>query len=153
MDLEEARALLRIDKHNLDEELVRQPELYYRVGQALAEAESLRDHRVTARDQLETSLLNRAAKEEGRVALDKIKTRVAEDDELRRFSGVIRSREEEVRQWRHLHEAFRQRGYMLRELVALYNANYYQRNSITYREGMDDYEKARKSLARRRLEA
>ena len=120
--LAEYRARLRIDRTDLDGCLMEQPELYYHVSEAHALA-------VAARDRAKLDYEESVAKHD-----DKVRSRAAEEGErmtdtrtahrvslvsevqaLHRKWLVARARVEELLA---LKEAFQQRSFMLKELVA-----------------------------------
>lgn len=144
MKLDEARSYLAVDKHNLDEELVQQPQLYERVGQELAMAQTDLASAKKSLEKMESELLDDLLrKDTGRTSMEKLKSKLHFDPELQRMHAVLRSREEDVRMWTHMLEAFKARGYSIRDLAALYNANYYQRDSVSFKGNARDAEHRR----------
>ena len=132
LDLIAFHEYLKINKHNLDEEIVRQAELFGEIGDAYVDAAAQRD----------------AAKE----ALACVDAEL--DGDIRSNAGDIKITETMVKNEVILHpkhikafdawldakliadkfgvvkEAFAQRQYMLRELAGLYQSNYYQDKAI-----------------------
>ena len=128
-DIQELEQDLTIDEHALEEALQSQAEAFYRVSKALAMEISRRDG---AKQHLQTveaqaDLLIRAKAEE-----KSIKISVAEVDAHKRLDHdvVLASLEymrfnDQVNKLIALKEAFQMRSYALKDLCALYIANYY----------------------------
>lgn len=152
-NLEELQKGLRIDRHDLDTELVNQPSLYFKVGQFYAEAISVRDKARLDRDK-EHAELDRYIRQEAhgnneRVTeaqvLSLIKEDVSYDIAQTRYSELCKVAEI----WLALKESFQQRSYAIKDLVQLFVSNYYTDN-VGYAERSQSRD--RKALdARERL--
>ena len=126
--IEQFRAGLAIDKDDLDECLIRQPELYWHVAEAHSLAKAERDAR-----KLDLEILEAEASQRIRIdhAESGEKGRLTEGDiaeQLLLIPGIQKLRRErlaleaKIEEWLALNESFTQRSYMLRELVPLYLA-------------------------------
>lgn len=157
-ELDKYTDLLIIDKHNLDDELIRTPQLYMDVSEHSADAGSLRDAAKSAIDEAkseEGEKLRRDADSGGyKLSEDRIKVMIAGAKSVALANARYTQANKTADQWRSMQEAFKMRGYFLRELVALYTANYFVRDSVkSGAAGGVAYDsgRARISEARRRL--
>lgn len=126
---DELKSGLRIDKHNLDDELQRQAELYNKCGEALAYATSERDAAKEDLARTDAELYDNVAREDDKLSDTKIRSRVMlrpEHDEA--TDKYARSRLA-VEKLTSMLEAYRQRSSMLRQLAEMYIANYYSSDS------------------------
>lgn len=132
--IEQLQEMLKIDKNDLDEEIVRQPEIYYQVAQQCSEKQSQRDYAYDdiKRAYAEISLEVREDFErEGRKS-----TEALVEATVRADPGYIKAQEQhaklrlEADKYAALQEAFSQRAYMLRELVKLYVSGYFMDSSV-----------------------
>lgn len=158
----ELEQLLRIDEHKLEVCCRDQPVLFYQVSTALTRAQSVRD-------QATQDLKDVEARADAEIRAEQIPegekkpTETAIGGRVRMHSSVIRAREalreasDAYGSLSALKEAFGQRSYMLRELVALWLANYYgeieasgSSGEMTRQRGADA--KDRQAEARRRRE-
>lgn len=151
IDPEEWRKALRIDRNNLDEELEQQPSLFYEVAEACARARSLLDEAHDNVDiveaELDANIRREAAESDERTTEKAIRAQIhAHPDRVEANEKFLqlKQRTEELDQ---LRDSFRQRGYMLRELVALFIAGYYQESSA-----QGSRSKAKESRAERNAE-
>lgn len=130
IDFEEFKSYLRIDKSRLDDELVHQSELYYRVSEAHADAVGERD---TAKELM--AAIDAELDAEIRAGGDKlteaqVKSKVqAHERHIEKAADWLeaKSRAEKLAA---LKEAFSQRGYLLRDLCQLYINNYYSDQAV-----------------------
>lgn len=128
--LSELRAALRIDRFNLDEDVERQPELFFEVAEAAALARSEQDLAKDSVDEVESRLdvhvREKAERNDERITEKEIKARIRQHPEraaaMKNYLGL----KLETERLDQLRDSFKQRGYMLRELVQLYLSNYYQ---------------------------
>lgn len=147
---------LRIDEHELSGSLLEQPELFYRVSKALALQVSRRDaaKQVVAETEAKVDMEVRRAAQvaeekitEKQVAAEvllssKVQTAVAEHQRLALDVGKLTA----------LKEAFSQRSYVLKDMVALYISNYYgdASNSSTRQVRADAGERAKQAMREER---
>lgn len=160
MNIGQLKALLAINRHALDEEISRQPLVFYEVADACVQAMADRDG---AKEELDTI----DAKLDGivRKMLDGSKNRVTE---AMVANGILLHPEHEKAYVAYmeaktkadevlaLKEAFAQRGYMLRDMCQLYVTGYFEQNSVRGDSGAADriqYNETRKKLAKARTGA
>ena len=155
IDFEEFKNSLKINKNDLDSEIVRQPELYFKVAEAYAIAVSVRDASKEAVKQLEA--------EKGleiREALDNSGVRATEslvtshlncDEEYKQARSKYLENSALVEKLDALKSAYTSRGFMLRDLVQLYVSEYFLNNSASYsapsRNIQEDYEALKAKIA------
>ena len=134
VDISEFEAALQIDRHNLDTEIERQPNLYYEVASEAARA-------ISRRDQIDKNLKYVEAELDGKIRrkFDKnnksfteamVKATILKHDDHKEATKklIIARRNAEI--VGALRDAFRQRSYMLRDLVELHISGYYTSASI-----------------------
>lgn len=125
----ELKAALTIDKHALDEELIRQPQYFSDVSDEYALAISERD---LAKDELKAEdarlflLHKRKAEEDGeKTTQDLLNARVAADPaHARAFARSLAANVTAAR-WDGLKESFGQRSHALKDLAKLYETGYF----------------------------
>ena len=129
LDIEELEGLLKIDRADLDSEVERQPTLYYKVA---AEAARLRSEVDAAKDRLdrtsaELDLLIRenALRDDEKITEGGVRSRVTTDKAYQAAITAFSKVKQQLDQTGALQEAFRQRSYMLRDLVELYISGYF----------------------------
>lgn len=126
----ELRAALKIDRYNLDEDVERQPELFFEVAEAAALARSEQDQAKDSVDEVESRLdvdvRQKAERKDERITEKEIKARIRQHPE--RIAAMKNYLELKLgtEMLDQLRDSFKQRGYMLRELVQLYLSSYYQ---------------------------
>ena len=149
---EELAQNLRIDKHSLDDEVIQQPSLFYEVSEQYIRA-------AAERDQLKEELANVDAKLDAEVRSTlgdvkategKIKSRVQIDPKHAAAFDAWLVAKEQADRLGVLKDAFQQRSYMLRDLVALNTSNYFEETSV--RSGVS-HDRAVYSQQRARLTA
>ena len=123
-DITTYRNMLRINKHRLDDELEVQPDILDRIGQrvtvmnsrALEAADELKRHEANAYFSIKDAdkLSETAIKEKVRIAPARLQA-----------WGRLQAARSELEEWQGLYEAWKQRGYSLKELVSLYSAQYF----------------------------
>lgn len=160
-DLQELQANLAIDKSMLDDEVIRQPVLFYTVSEmltiALAERDAAKEELTSVDADLDAFWRNKFGKDKsiGRVT-DKMITSAVQTSpgHEKAFSDYLKAKT-----WADkllaLKEAFQQRSYMLRDLVALYSANYYEDTSMkpSKAQEMAHYSANRQRMANARVRA
>jgi hypothetical protein len=125
----ELEAALRIDKTNLDEELIQHPEVFYRVADKVA-------YLVSQRDAAKQDLAEVEARVDAQIRHDlevrgeKVTERMVDSEKVL-HQQVIKAKKtlhalnDQLGQWQALKEAYQQRGYVLKDLVQLYISNYF----------------------------
>jgi len=120
---------LAIDEHALNEGVVAQPELFYKVSQQLALQISLRDDAKHSLEVVEAEvdqtirLVHR--KEETKVTENEIRANVATHRDTLAAVKELSKYNRRVGELSALKEAFNQRNFMLKGLIDLYIGNYY----------------------------
>jgi hypothetical protein len=152
--LEQFQSALKIDKHNLDEALLQQPDIFYRVSEGFAYAISLRDRAKSklAEVSAEQSLVERrkAKQDDEKITEDGLKARIALNDKVQDAQQDYHASALVADRWQGMKESWQQRSYVLKDMVGLYSAGYYSdKVSDTTKRGVADarYEDNRKALA------
>jgi hypothetical protein len=114
---------LSIDPMALDECLIEQPALFYHVADGYAKAVAERDMIKLALAnvcaELDQQLREEAEKHEEKITEKLIEQRLRLLPEVRELNGKLLAAQAEMDRWLAMKEAFQQRSYVLRELVAL----------------------------------
>lgn len=128
------KADLQIDKNALDEELLRQPQLFFEASEAYANTVSLRDE---AKEKL--NLVDASLSKKIRMSWDEDKEKIAEwkvTERIRHKGRHKRARhrylvlKQQADIALALKEAFQQRSYVLKDLASLWVAGYYTTASV-----------------------
>lgn len=132
--LAELQAQLAIDKSVLDDEVIRQPVLFYTVSEMLTDAIAERDGAKEDLGAIDADLDHKwrkhLAKGPVKVTEAVVAGHVATDpDHEKAFTAWLNAKTK-ADKLLALKEAFQQRSYMLRDLVSLYSANYYEDSSV-----------------------
>lgn len=133
--LEQLHDQLQIDKLALDDEVIRQPVLFYEVSEQLTDAIAARDMAKENLASVDADLYNHY-----RAKLSKVEKGRVTDSLVGSYVQASAEHEQAFNAYLHaktradkllvLKEAFSQRSYMLRDLVSLYSANYYEASSM-----------------------
>lgn len=135
MDLKELQAQLAIDKTELDDEVIRQPSLFYMVSEqltdALAERDAAKEELANVDADLYATWRTKLSKDtKNRVTDTMVNMHVQSSaDHEQAFTTYLKAKTK-AEKLLALKEAFQQRSYMLRDLVSLYSANYYEDTSM-----------------------
>ena len=159
MELDHFREFLLIDKDNLDEEVVRQPEFYFEVAKASVELTSKKDFLYEKAKRVEaerTLAIKKMLDDQGVRATEMLVNAHLKNDALyqqARNEFLEAAKEAELAS--ALKSAFFMRGQMLRDLVQLYMSEYYGTNSIkeggmSYEKRQKEYEELKKKIAEAR---
>lgn len=149
--IEKLRGLLVIDKHSLDDEIERQPELFFEISEAAVLAAARRDFLKEEISRIDAELhakhtrrLEKAGSKATVGAVDAaVKTDVKHTRAIERHISAKRKAD----LYQALKEAFSQRSYMLRDLASLAIAQYYERTSVSATNVAKDF-KAHKNIER-----
>lgn len=156
-EIDELQKALAIDRDALEDALLEQSDLLYRASQKLSLWISRRD---ATKQQLQIveAKADEKIRHDAAVAGEKITER--EVDAQKRLDPKVQLLQDELSRHNHtlaqfsnLKEAFQQRGYALKELVALWCANYYAQSSVDGSGSMireHGAERARKSMNEQR---
>lgn len=135
IDLEELQKQLAIDKSVLDDEVIRQPMLFYMIGEALttalAERDAAKEELAAVDADLDFRWRRKLAKDKtAKVTETLIKNHVQTSEDHEKAFGMWLEAKTKADRLQALKDAFQQRSYMLRDLVTLYSANYYEEASV-----------------------
>ena len=130
IDIAELRTYLQIDKLALDDEVVRQPSLFYEVSEAYAEAAAERDMLKEHLAGIDAELDKRFRKEGEKATEGKIKAQIQSYKAHQEAFDEWLEAKKQADKLQALKDAFQQRSYMLRDLVSLHNANYFEESSL-----------------------
>lgn len=145
-------SFLAIDRHALDDELIKQPGLYYRIGEAYAEAVAIRDTKKEALSTVDAELDAELRKSGEKLTESKIQAQIQIHPKHQEAFIHFNEAKWAADKLGALKEAFHTRGYMLRDLVALHTTGYFQSDSIKGTASTEDfvYDSRRAELAKRR---
>jgi len=134
INLTEFRQYLAIDKSVLDDEVVRQPTLFCTISEALTDALALRDGAKEALAYVDAEMdsmwRKKLSRSDTKVTEKMVQNYVQCSHEHGKAFDVYLRAKTYADKLLALKEAFQQRSYMLRDLVSLYSANYYEASSI-----------------------
>lgn len=136
--IQDLREGLQIDKHALDDELIRQPDMLFRVSEALTLRVSQRD--AAKQDLTETEaivdadLRRDASISDSRVTEKEIESQKKIHPDVKRAVDTLATLNKSVGKLAALKEAFGSRGHTLRDLTSLYAANYFSDSSHRHSE-------------------
>lgn len=135
LTLTDLQEQLAIDKSCLDDEVIRQPMLFYSVSEMLVDALAERDAAKEELNAVDADLdgiwrkkLSKDAK--GRLTESMVKNHVQLSAQHEKAFDVYLKAKTKADRLTALKEAFQARSYMLRDLVQLYSANYYEDASV-----------------------
>jgi len=141
---------LQIDEHALDEALQYQPDLFYRVSARLSHLISERDYAKQELEEIEAEVSVRlrleAEKEKTKLSVAECEALKTIDSEVVKASRKMLDLQRMVGQYSALKEAFNQRSYALKDLVALHIANYYSDSAQSNQQRKERYEEDRRAL-------
>lgn len=150
MQIDELKKLLAIDKANLDDEVARQPMLFYEIAEkceeASAQADTLKEHLASVDAGLDGEIRQDLDGEKYTEAM--VKNQIILDKAHVEAYKQYLSAKTTAGKLTALKDAFKQRGYMLRDLASLYSASYFEQSSIQADRAR--YEDRRRILAEAR---
>lgn len=134
LKIDEFRGYLAIDKAALDDEIIQQPSLFFRVCEeyvvAAAERDALKEQLSYVDAQLDAEVRRRLEREDAKATEAMVKAQVqTHGDHEAAFTEFVEAKKK-ADVLSALKEAFHMRGYMLRDLASLTIANYYGETSI-----------------------
>lgn len=134
MTLAELQEQLAIDKSVLDDEVIRQPTLFYMISELLTDAAAERDAAKENLASVDAELSGKWRRKligaYPRVTDAMVASNVITDPDHEKAFDTYLVSKTKADKFLALKEAFQQRSYMLRDLVSLYSANYYEVSSI-----------------------
>src|SRR6185437_11627731 len=133
--LEDLKKQLAIDKTALDDEVIRQPGLFYEVSEQLTMANAERDGAKEELATVDAELADKwrrslAKTVKGRVTDAMVAQCVQTSADHEKAFTIYLNAKAKAEKLLVLKDAFMQRSYMLRDLVTLYSANYYEDTSL-----------------------
>jgi hypothetical protein len=132
-DIASWETMLQIDENDLDGALLKHPDIFYRVSKALVLQISRRDALKQNCDEVESrvelQIRQDAAEQQQRMREGEVESLKSTNAEVQRVRGELLNAKRTVGLLEALKEAFTQRSYVLKELVALWIANYYSESS------------------------
>ncbi len=158
MKLEQLKALLMINKNALDDELTKQPMLFYDIAEACVDASAERDTRkeelATVDAELDGKVRMMLAKREEKVTEAMVKNAVQTNAEHEAAFNAFMDAKIKADMFMAMKDAFGQRGYMLRDLATLHQTGYFQASSVQGTNHTDkfQYDRTREKLASARRE-
>lgn len=132
ISIADLQAQLAIDKSVLDDEVIRQPVLFYTISEqltdAIAERDAAKEELASVNADLDSTWRKKLkdAKITEKVIQNHVQTSAAHETAFNNWLAA-KTRADKLEA---LKDAFQQRSYMLRDLVSLYSANYYEVSSI-----------------------
>jgi hypothetical protein len=127
--LEEFEDKLKIDKDDLDHELVHQSSLSFNVGRMFAKSISVRDAAKSERNKvsaaLDREIRREASHNEEKVTEPQILSRIKENPRYDEINSRYQKLCEISAVWEALKESYQMRSYAIKDLVQLWIANYY----------------------------
>lgn len=128
--LEEYAELLKPKKHDLDNELENQSQLFWEVSNACAQAHHTYN-RAYAQRKVEQGRAaerqrDRLISEKGKATEGQVAAAVDSDPDLVHAKKIELDAQLEYEQWSAMRDAYNQRSYALKDLAALFVSNYYQ---------------------------
>lgn len=130
---------LRIDKNSLDDELIRQPEIFYRVAalhaRALADRDSLKVEVEKAEAELYNQFRVKASKSDEKATKDSLQAQVDQSPRMVDLRAQHLEAANRATIMYAMKEAYSSRAYVLKDLVALYLGNYFTTESGGKRRG------------------
>lgn len=132
--LSDLQAQLAIDKSALDDEVIRQPSLFYDISEQLTDASAERDAAKEDLATIDAELDNKGRKKlstiHDKVTENMVKNFVQTSPEHEKAFDIFLAAKTKADKLSALKDAFQQRSYMLRDLVQLYSANYFEESSV-----------------------
>ena len=158
--VEEMQAGIQIDPHGLDDAVMQQADLFFRVSERLAitisRRDQAKDNLKTTEAEVESIVREDAEQEEKKMTEAAIKNAVSLHRDVKEAQRDLNDLNSHVGLLQALRDGYSQRSYMLRELVALYLAKYYGDTPDTGRKSHENaakdrqYDDNRKALNRER---
>ena len=153
---------LSIDANAIDEALLNQPDLFYRVAKQLALLISQRDAIKQEKEEIEAEVdakirseaaANADDKDKKKLTEKEVESRKALSEEVRAIEREYLDLGERVNKIVALKEAYIQRSHALKSLVELHISGYFGTNVASSESRMKDYDadKARKAMSRERV--
>jgi len=124
---------LLIDEHALNECLMQQPEIYYRVSKlhaiAISEKDAAKQNLAEIEAEADLEIRHRARVHEEKITEKEIEANKRMDKRVDKAITELQKLNHEVNLLQALKDAFNQRSFVLKDLTQLYIANYYSESS------------------------
>lgn len=134
INIDEFRKYLEIDGASLDDEVRRHASLLFKISEAMVEAIAKRDYfkeHLASMDAKIDQDLRASFEEDGvKYTESQIKSLILIDKTRCAINAKLLEAKAEADKLIALKDAFHSRGYMIRDLVSLYVANYYEDSSV-----------------------
>lgn len=119
------KSLLKIDKNNLDEEVIQHSVHFHEVNEHLERIISLHDEAKAKAEERFNSLYLTIKAGEGKVTVKDAEAQVAQDSEYKKLKQAQVDLAEQVGQWTALSKSWSTRSKMLDLLCSLYSSGYW----------------------------
>lgn len=146
------RSRLRVDRNSLDDELEDHAELLEQISHAMTLANSAALRAKDHLSKVEARLIEDLKAEDSSLTAQRLDAKVRRHPERREaFDGWMRARENHEA-WMGMQEAWKTRGFSIRNLSGLYSDQYFTLNSTQAkpRRSQQDYEQTRERMAEAR---
>lgn len=128
--IEEFRRMLKINKHDLDTELIQHAETQEHIGREIAWRERQLAEFKDAMESIEHDKVNEAKGAATKLTAEQAKGEARKTPGWRAARSNYQGLGQDVAEWHALLEAWKTRGYNLKTLADLYTAKYYERDSV-----------------------
>lgn len=157
-DFERLERGLLFDQDDLDQVLIRQPQLFYEVGKQVANLTSQRDawKQQLAEEEAKADARIRyemSQDEDNKLREGEIKGKVLLSREVMATNKLLMECNKALGQWTALRDAYVQRAYILKDLANLYATNYFADSTVGYGARSvrnSDADRARVSMSEQR---
>lgn len=131
LSISQARGLLFINKHALDDELEVQAETLYHIVEEQSKANGQLARAKNHLESVEAGLFQDFSDQTPKPTKDLILAQVQDSADRAKAFDLFLEAKEVADRWNGLFEAWRARGFALRELCGLHLANYYSSDSVS----------------------
>lgn len=132
--LEELRGRLKINKHALDEEVIQQPEIWFRAAEIHVTAISIRDDLKTQLKELharlDADLRKRADRDGDKITENQIVNKITSSPEMKQLQGAYLNSCKITDLWLAMREAFSMKNDQLRNYIKVIGDSNYISDSI-----------------------
>jgi tRNA A37 N6-isopentenylltransferase MiaA len=151
----EIRSRLAIDKHSLDRCLMEQPALFLDASDEYTRARSQADELKEVLKQTDAEIASEIRESGDKHTEKSIEACVLQDKRHKQAFAAWLAAQREADEWDTLKQTIHQRGYVLKDMVALFVAGYYQSATTTganagvVRDAMNEGRRAKIAAARK----
>ncbi len=147
---EKLESRLAINPHALDDELVSQPELFYHAAQQHVRSGSMRDEAKDQLKQVDAKLFIHFKAELERSTETLVISHIEQHRDHISAREVYLKMCERTEEWDALKSAFIQRSFMLKDLAALFVADYYTTSSVSGGDAREVADRAGRSAMKKK---